>query len=138
MNSSKSLLSIALASAIALAGCGADTPPADAPKASTQATAPAPFKISLDESTLPGLAAFSASDLNATTGACADLNSYVNENWLSKNPVPSDRTTWGSFEMLAERSLAVQKQIADQLAGHAEPEIKRKKIGATISPAICA
>jgi len=119
MNSSKSLLAVALASAIALVGCVDDAPPAsDAPKPSAQAAAPA-FKLSIDESQLPNLAAFNAADLNASTGACADLNAYVNENWLSKNPVPSDRTTWGSFEMLAERSLAVQKQIAEQSSGFA-------------------
>lgn len=129
MNSSKTLLSIALAAAIALAGCGSDTPPAQAPTPTTQAAAPAPFKLSIDESKLPALAAFSASDLSTTTAACADLNAYVNENWLSKNPVPSDRTTWGSFEMLAERSLAVQKQIAEQLAGHAERSGVSKLVG---------
>ena len=129
MKPSKSLLAIALTSAMVLAGCGADTPPPEPPKASTEAAAPAPFKLSIDESKLPGLAAFSASDLSTTTAACTDLNAYVNENWLSKNPVPSDRTTWGSFEMLAERSLAVQKQIAEQLAAHSGRSGVSKLVG---------
>ncbi len=119
MNSSKSLLSIALASAIALAGCSGDTtPPTEAPKPIAQAAAPV-LKLSIDESQLPNLIAFNPADLSTTTSACADLNAYVNKDWLSKNPVPSDRTTWGSFEMLAERSLAVQKQIAEQTSAFA-------------------
>ncbi|NEL41928.1 MAG: peptidase, partial [Xanthomonas perforans] len=48
--------------------------------------------------------------------ACQDLNGFVNAKWLKANPVPSDRTSWGSFEVLAERSLTIQHALVEQLA----------------------
>src|SRR5690606_10998350 len=44
------------------------------------------------------------------------FGSYVNGTWLAANPVPGDRTSWGAFEMLDERSQAIQRQLADQAA----------------------
>ena len=52
----------------------------------------------------------------AVAAVCQDLNAHVNGKWLAANPVPADKTTWGSFEMLGERSLAVQKQIIEAAA----------------------
>ncbi|MGH8499275.1 MAG: M13 family metallopeptidase, partial [Methylococcales bacterium] len=59
-----------------------------------------------------------------------DLNKHVNGKWLAANPVPNDRTTWGSFEMLGERSLAVQKQIVEA-ASNSKPAAgsNEQKIG---------
>src|SRR5260363_157862 len=37
--------------------------------------------------------------------ACTDLNQYVNAKWLSNNPIPADKTQWGPFEILKEKSL---------------------------------
>ena len=55
-------------------------------------------------------------DLNPDAPACDDLNAFVNSRWLAQNPVPADRTTWGTFETLAERSLSMQRQIAEDAA----------------------
>ncbi|MBN6151476.1 M13 family metallopeptidase [Xanthomonas sp. AmX2] len=57
-----------------------------------------------------------SADLDPSVDACADLNGFVNGKWLAANPVPADRTTWGSFELLGERSLAVQHALMDKLA----------------------
>ncbi len=72
--------------------------------------------MAIDFSKLPALPAFNVADLDPAVSACTDLNKFVNGKWLSANAVPSDRTTWGSFEMLGERSLAVQKQIVEAAA----------------------
>ncbi len=40
---------------------------------------------------------------------CVDFTGYVNGKWLAANKIPGDRTSWGAFEMLDERSTAVQK-----------------------------
>ena len=45
-----------------------------------------------------------------------DFAGHVNGKWLAANPIPGDRSSWGAFEMLAERSLAVQRQLAEQAA----------------------
>jgi putative endopeptidase len=70
-------------------------------------------------------AAFAATDLTSTlvpadfdknTTACANLFTFVNSNWLAAHPIPGDRTSWGAFEMLAERSLNAQKEIVEGAA----------------------
>jgi putative endopeptidase len=93
-------LSLAVAIAIGLSAYGTDS-------------LAAPAKALVDVSKLPSLPIFNAADLDSTAPICSDLNKHVNGKWLAANPVPSDRTTWGSFEMLSERSLAVQKQIVE-------------------------
>jgi putative endopeptidase len=62
------------------------------------------------------------------TNACADLNTYVNATWLKTNPVPADRTAWGTFEILGERSLETQHQIVKEAGASkaAEGSIERK------------
>ncbi|CCD30216.1 Metallopeptidase [Candidatus Glomeribacter gigasporarum BEG34] len=48
--------------------------------------------------------------------ACTDLNQYVNAKWLSNNPIPADKTQWGPFEILKEKSLNDQRAIAEAAA----------------------
>nr|WP_225876312.1 M13-type metalloendopeptidase [Lysobacter terrestris] len=96
---------------LALAGCDAGRQAA--PEAQAATTAPA-FK--LDEAKLPQVAGFLASDLDPAHGACADLDAYVNGKWKAANPIPSDRTDWGLYEAMSERSLAVQHQLAAHAA----------------------
>ncbi len=72
--------------------------------------------LMLDQSKLPPFNQFRATDLDAARNACADFNGFVNGRWLAANAIPGDRTSWGAFEMLGERSLAVQQQLAEQAA----------------------
>jgi putative endopeptidase len=53
-------------------------------------------------------------DKNSTP--CQNLFEYVNVNWLKAHPIPADRTSWGAFEMLDERSLIAQHEIAENAA----------------------
>ncbi|TAK55581.1 MAG: M13 family peptidase [Gammaproteobacteria bacterium] len=101
-------LALAVAAALGAGTCCAAADPA-APAATT-----APLRI--DMASLPSLPHFAASDLDPGRPVCQDLNAHVNSQWLAANPVPADKTTWGSFEMLNERSLAVQKQIVEAAA----------------------
>jgi putative endopeptidase len=73
--------------------------------------------------------AFSVADLDASKNACADFNGYVNGKWLAANPIPSDRTSWGSMEVLAERSIAIQHQLAEQAAADAKATGVEKIVG---------
>jgi putative endopeptidase len=70
----------------------------------------------IDQSKLPDLPHYARADVDTAAPVCADLNAHVNSKWLAANPVPGDKTTWGSFEMLDERSQAVQKQIVEAAA----------------------
>ncbi|MEO6172986.1 MAG: M13-type metalloendopeptidase [Arenimonas sp.] len=89
-----------------------------------------PASALVDFSKLPALPSFNAADLDNTAPICNDLNKHVNGKWLAANPVPNDRTTWGSFEMLGERSLAVQKQIVEAASkSNAAEGSNEQKIG---------
>ncbi|MEO6170586.1 MAG: peptidase, partial [Lysobacter sp.] len=105
------LLSLAIATAVAACSKPDPTP---APTASTDA--PPPTGITLDESKLPPVNRFLVTDLDKSKDACTDFGGYVNDTWLAANPIPGDRTSWGAFEMLAERSTAAQRQLAEQAA----------------------
>jgi putative endopeptidase len=50
-----------------------------------------------------------------STTPCQNLFQYVNANWIKAHPIPADRTSWGAFEMLDERSLAAQHDIAERV-----------------------
>ncbi|MCC8364541.1 peptidase [Lysobacter sp. A6] len=111
------LLSLSIVAA--LAACNKADKAADA---NTAAPAAETKKLTLDESKLPPVNFFQAADLDASKSACTDFDGYVNSKWLAANPIPGDRTSWGAFEMLDERSTAVQRQLAEQAA--ADPNAK--------------
>lgn len=106
-------LLLSLSITAALAACSQ-------PNTDVQTSASAPANASdayrLDESSLPGVTRFSATDLDSTIAACNDFAGHVNNKWLASNAIPADRTSWGAFEMLDERSNAVQRQLAEQAA----------------------
>ena len=101
-------LGLTVAIAASLAACGkTDAPAPDA----------TPAKAAFDQSQIKTpLISLNSADLDPAIAACTDLNGYVNSKWLKANPVPNDQTTWGSFEILRERSLEVQHALVQQAA----------------------
>ncbi|PJK10741.1 peptidase [Lysobacteraceae bacterium NML120232] len=115
-------LALCLGISAALAGCTqSDT---SAPPAASEAP-----RYTLDEAKLPPMNSFRAADIDTTGNACMDFGSYINKNWLAANPIPSDRTSWGAFEMLDERSNAIQHQIVEQAAALKDAQGIDKLIG---------
>ncbi|QSX80027.1 peptidase [Lysobacter solisilvae] len=106
---------LTLAITAALGACSKDEgkASADAAKPATVAAADA---LTLDESKLLAATRFTKDDLDPSKDVCTDFGGYVNGKWLAANPVPGDRSTWGSFSVLDERSKAVQRQLAEQVA----------------------
>src|SRR5262249_23293531 len=60
--------------------------------------------------------ALNPAEFDKSATACDNLFTHVNKNWIAAHPIPGDRTSWGSFEMLAEQSLDAQHSIAENLA----------------------
>ena len=116
-------LLLPLAVTLALAACSKKDDAAPA------AAAPAAPEYTLDESTLPGVNRFTLADLDSSQDACADFAGYANSKWLAANPIPGDRTSWGAFEMLDERSNAVQHQLVEQAAADASASGVKKIVG---------
>ncbi len=109
------ILLLSLAVTAALAGCAKKEDAAASATDATAATAE-PAKLTLDESKLPPVNRFLVTDLDTSKNACTDFGGYVNGKWLAANAIPGDRTSWGAFEMLDERSTGVQHQLAEQAA----------------------
>ena len=57
--------------------------------------------------------AFDVAELDGSINACTDFNGFVNAKWVAANPIPADRTRWGSFDALREDSLNVQRRIVE-------------------------
>jgi putative endopeptidase len=107
------IAAISTAAAISLALIGCQKP------ADKGASAAPSWK--LDESQLIQPIAFGAADIDASKNVCKDLNANANDRWLAANPIPADKSSWGAFQVLAERSLQVRHQLAEQAAAQANP-----------------
>jgi putative endopeptidase len=116
-------LALSMAVAVALGGALATPQPADAAKSGKAAS------MTLDESKLPPFNQFRITDLDASKNACSDFSGHVNGKWLASNAIPSDRTSWGAFEMLGERSISVQRQLAEQAAKNPKNAGVQKIVG---------
>jgi len=71
-------------------------------------------------------------DVDTSVSPCIDFNAYVNNHWVAANPLPADKTRWGSFDKLAEQSREAQRKIveaADKGAEQARPGSIEQKIG---------
>jgi putative endopeptidase len=62
---------------------------------------------------------FNVQELSSKTSPCQDFDGFVNAKWVAANPIPADRTRWGSFDALREDSLNIQHGIVDRAAKHA-------------------
>jgi putative endopeptidase len=110
----KTLL-LSLSITLALAACNRSAEPTATTQGETaQPAAQAGYTI--DESKLPPVNRFDVADLDTSKNACQDFAGYINGKWLAANAIPGDRTSWGAFEMLDERSTGIQRQLAEQAA----------------------
>ena len=66
---------------------------------------------------------FNIQDLNSKIDPCSDFNGFVNAKWVAANPIPADRTRWGSFDALREDSLKAQRAIVEAAANSAAEAI---------------
>lgn len=120
-NFARALLPLAIAAFVV--GCAK---PAMAPTASTEIVAPvvAPaseiLKVNFDPA----------------TQACTDFYVHANGGWLSSNPVPSDQTSWGSFNILAERIKVDLRAIIDGAAANKHATGNEKMVGDYYSAAM--
>jgi len=101
---------LGFAVAVALTGCVGATGP------KPSASAPA------------GTDLLDPASLDRAADPCADFYTFVNGKWVAANPVPADRTRWGTFDELREGSLKAQHAIIEdpRVTGAASGTIERK------------
>jgi putative endopeptidase len=116
-------LALACAVSFALAAC-------QKAEVAPEPVATAPAAPAIDLSALKNAPiSLQASDLDDNVAACQDLDAFVNHKWLAANPVPADRTTWGPFVALTERSLEIQHALVENLAENSNATGTAKIIG---------
>ena len=113
MNSSSlKPLAVTLAVSVALTACNQQPASTDSAAAPTVETTSAPAAA-------PKHIAFDINELDPALDACTDFNGFVNAKWVAANPIPGDRTRWGAFDELREKSLNKQKEIVEAAAAKA-------------------
>jgi len=99
-----------IVSCLLLAGCGllpaaCSAPTVPAPTAPAPAAAPAPLVSGID---------LTAADKNVR--AQDDLFRHVNGAWLARTEIPGDKSTYGAFDILFDKSQVDLRAIADEAA----------------------
>ena len=111
-------LSLLLATAGIALGTGCAHPPAAAPAADRPATPP------------PPVPRFSVKHMDPSVNPGTDFFRYACGDWLSNNPVPADKSSWGAFAELNERNLQLIHGILLSTSdGGAKPASPRTPLG---------
>jgi putative endopeptidase len=54
--------------------------------------------------------------MDTSVSACQDFYQYANGKWLASNPIPADRTSWGTGSMISEKNLQELHDILEAAA----------------------
>ena len=60
--------------------------------------------------------AFDAQSLDTAIKPCVDFNDFVNKKWVDSTKIPADRSSYGVFDELQDKSDDTQKDIAETAA----------------------
>jgi putative endopeptidase len=63
--------------------------------------------------------------LDRTADPCTDFYQFACGSWVAHNPIPGDRSSWGSFDVLQDRNNEVLHLILDAAAPGRDPETKQ-------------
>ncbi|TAN03871.1 MAG: M13 family peptidase [Rhodanobacteraceae bacterium] len=122
-------IALAVCAALAVSGCSKTTSqhssaPATAPASTASTAAPAPARTAAAPAPATSVAISPAQPIAFTLddqyNPCNNFEDYVNAKWNKANPIPSDQTVWGGFEMLAQQSMQEQNQILANAAADAK------------------
>jgi putative endopeptidase len=118
-----------------MAGCSKDEQVSNSPSASASASsapAVATSAMAAAASANAPKSVFDVSELDTNVNACQDFDSFTNAKWVVANPIPDDRTSWGTTTQVAEQSLNTQHDIVEsnaKNAAQAQPGSIEQKIG---------
>lgn len=87
----------------------------------TASTAQAQVQPRNTDDGLPAPVRFDAADVAPEHSPCDSLYAHVNHRWHQRAVLPADQSRWDMLAMLKDRSLAIQRRVAEQAAGLATP-----------------
>ncbi len=116
----RSLLMLAVGAALTLSGCDKDAPPAAAGDGPAMAAAAAPAA-----KPQMGSFGFDAAGMDRNVAAGDNFFDYANGGWVQRTEIPADRSSFGSFNVIAEKTLADTRAIMEE-AGKASDGEARK------------
>ena len=78
--------------------------------------------IILSSITLAGEAekAIDPANMDAGVKPCVDFYQYANGSWLKANPVPPDKSRWGSFDQLSDRNRDLLRSILEETSARTD------------------
>jgi len=73
---------------------------------------------------------FNLDSMDRTVQPCQDFYKFACGSWQAANPIPPDRTRWGSFDRLSEYNRGVSRQILEKAAAKKKyADANEQKIG---------
>ena len=64
--------------------------------------------------------AIDIANFDTSAKPCEDFYAYANGNWLKTHPIPADRSSYGSFQELADRNRDVLKKILEETSARTD------------------
>jgi putative endopeptidase len=64
--------------------------------------------------------AIDIANFDTSAKPCEDFYAYANGNWLKTHPIPADRSSYGSFQELADRNRDVLKTILEETSARTD------------------
>ena len=122
-------LLLATAVSLAIAGCSQE-PAETKPNANTETAKVETAKTEKKTGPEIGTWGFDLTTMDKVTQPGADFDRHVNGAWMEKFEIPSDRSRWGVFGQLRERSTKQVNAIIEELSSQkAEPGSLEQKVG---------